>query len=325
MTSPNTLQARAPLYVDQLAISTTATPQIRIARSGGLGRQKLVFISTVDCYVRFGIMFGGVATNAYELYKANIPVQVEIGNDSTHFSVLGTGSGTFSYYIETSTGDVGDGFAGILGPLYVDEWARESGASATKWYSRKGRILTNTGAVTFAADGTNFNGTPVIGTDNSGRYMSGTGFSTMVTSGSFPYVCGVARFTFTGGGSQVIFGIAGATNTQLYAYGVGGTINGRYIGGVTTVSDGATDSSVHFYEIWIDGTNLNIAVDLATSSAAQPGAINQDLNAFSVGNDPIQNTLFMSGFHSRYIVANATPSLAQRTAMFQLCRRMDGF
>jgi hypothetical protein len=211
-------------------------------------------------------------------------------------------------------------FEKILGPLFVDEWDRELGASASQWQSRRGRVLAATGPVTYAPDGTNFHGGSVIGTDGSTSWLVGTALTSMAPSGTHPYLCGVSRFSAISGIPCAV-SMAGASADQLLLFAVTLNFEGQITG--IGVTGPASDNNVHFWEIWPDGTNFNFAVDGVLFQLANAGATTQDATTFVVGNRDALD-LPMQGFHSRYIVASAPPSSAQRSAMLALAQNLDG-
>lgn len=317
----NTTVVKAPLYTDQMAISTTSVTGVRIARSALAGKRSLVFIATADCNVKFGLQGMAAATSADTLYKANTQYRVTIDSGTTYFSVLGAGSGTFTWYLEGVTGL--ESAAGILGSLFVDEWTRESNASATAWTSRVVRTITNSGAVTYAADGSNFNGGKVIGTTQGSTSMSGSGLTSLAASGSLPYVACVARDTGLGG-NQVIFSV-GITNDQLLVGMGGGVFSAKLVGGLALAVGQATDTLPHFFEVWADGTNFNFAIDGTLVQTASTQKINENLTKFVVGDSIASPGAQSNAAHSRYIFASAPPSAAQRAQLLALVKQLDGF
>jgi hypothetical protein len=317
----NTSVPKAPLYMDQMAISTTSVTGIRVARSALRGRRYLVFISTADVNIKFGTLGVAAATSSDELFKANAQSRVVIESGTTHFSVLGAGTGTFSWYLEGANGL--DSAAGILGSLYVDEWTRDSGAGPTVWASRAGRLITNTGTITYAADNTNFNGEKVIGTALGASSMSAT-VTSLAPSGSTPYIAAVARNT-NPGGTQILF-CTGITNDQLMVFTVGGNFTGRLTGGAANVTGPAIDSAVHFFELWADGANLNFAVDGVLFQSATASKITENLTKFVVGDlITTPGSAQMAGSHSRYIFASNVPSAAQRAQLLAMAKTVDSF
>ena len=315
-----TLQARSPLYTDTITISTTAVPAVRIHRLGAIGKQKLVFVSTADCYVRFGDAAVGLATSSYELYKANIPVQLVLGNDSTHFSILGTGAGTFYYYVESSVGKTA--IQDLLGSVWVDEWARESGASANSWRSAQNRTLAKSGTPTFAPDGTNFKGANVIGTGGSNWFL-GSSLVQLAAGGTRPYVAFVGRCTAPTSGNQFFLSLSDGTTEQIQVYSNGSnTVTFRFRGGLADANVSLPDSSVHLFECWADGTNWNGAVDGTIAATASSAATTVALTAADVGNNLAGDTP-LTGFISRVVVCTSVPN--SRAGLLDLVRQLDGF
>lgn len=315
------LDGRAPLYTDVASISTTATAPIRIHRLGSRGKQKLVFVSSVDCYVRFGLITTGVATNAYELFKANTPTQLDIVNDSTHFSVLGTGSGTFTWYIENSVGL--DPVQELFGSLFVDSWIRESGASSLSWRSVNGRSLAKSGSPAFAQDSTFFNADSVVKCDDAtSSYYSATGLASLAANGTRPYIAVVGRARALG--VTTFLDISDGTTSQFWFLTLGGNFVVQYKTGVSQLFPLAADTNVHLFEFWLDGVNLNFAIDGAVASTAQAGTIGVALTGVCVGMDfALASAGGVAATISRVIVCSSVPG--NREALLPLVRKLDGF
>lgn len=314
------LDARAPINVQRVALSTTATSATPIHPAGGVGRQPLVFISTVDCYIRFGGSTVGAATSSYELFKANIPVKLDLSNSSQYFSALGTGAGTISWYIENEASDT---IRSVLGALWVDQWDREYGATAAAWVSRNGRSLSAVGTPTYAADGTNFKGAPVPGTTKSGPNNFAGTVTSLGAVASSPYVAVVGRFA---GSLSTDDALCSLTNDAIpdleFAVRVSGSNVSGYVGG-TAVTGPSIDNNVHLFELWNDGAS-HFAVDGSDTTVAGPisvanALVNVHVGASYSGNGPV------GSFVSRVIVASSVPSTAQRTLLLRVLQTLDGF
>lgn len=315
----NNFVPKAPLYTDQMAITTTSVTGVRIARSALLGTRTMSFFSTVDCNVKFGTVSVGAATSTDDLFKANTPYRINVDNGTNFFSVKGASSGTFCWWVEGANGQ--NSVQDILGSLYVDDWSRESAASATVWASRGGRLITNSGTVTFAPDGSNFNGGKVIGTTVGASSMVGT-VAQLAASASRPYVASVSRFT-NPGGVQVLFSV-GTTDNQLEVFLASGVLKGRYRGGLTDITGPAVDTNVHFFEVWADGTNFNFSIDGVNLTAADTNGTVEAVTVVSIG-DNIATGSQGSGDHSRFIFASSAPSALQRAQLLALVKQLDNF
>lgn len=315
------LDARAPINVQQVTLSTTATSATLIHPAGGVGRQPLVFLSTVDCYIRFGGSTVGAATNAYELFKANVPVKLDLSNSSQYFSALGTGAGTLYWYIE---GEAGDTVRSILGALWVDQWDREYGASAAAWVSRKGRSAAAVNTPTYAADGTNFKGQPVPGTTKSGPNNFAGTVTSLGAVGTRPYFAAVGRFLGSLATDDTLCALTNDAAPDLeFAVRVAGSNVAGFFEGVS-VTGPAVDSNVHLFEIWNDGSLTHFAVDGVDTTSASGATVanalvNVHIGASFSGNNPV------GSFVSRLIVASAAPTTAQRVLLLNLLRSLDGF
>lgn len=316
------LDARAPLNVQQVTLSTTATSATLIHPAGGVGRQPSVFISTVDCYIRFGGPTVGAATSSYELFKASIPVKLDLSNSSQYFSALGTGAGTLSWYIE---GEASDTIRSVLGALWVDQWDREYGATAAAWVSRNGRSAAAVNTPTYAADGTNFKGAPVPGTTKSGPNNFAGTVTSLGAVASRPYVAAVGRFAGSLATDDALYSITNDAAPDLeFAVRVAGSNVAGFFEG-TSVTGPVVDNNVHFFEVWDDGALTHFAVDGVDTSVTTSGAsvthalVNVHIGASYSGNNPV------GSFVSRLIVASAVPTAAQRAQLLQVLRTLDGF
>lgn len=317
------LDARSPINVQTIPVSITSSSATVIHPRGGQGKQPLVLLSTVDCYIRFGNASVGAATNAYELFKANIPMRLDIDNATTYMTVLGTGSGTLYWYIE---GDAGDTARSILGTSWVDQWDREFGATATGWTSRGGRALTATGSTTYAADGTNFKAQPVpgAGAGFSNFYFEGTGFTGLPAISSLAWVGIVTRARSSNGLTQGILSVRGGTSEVFRILSNGGVnFQGRINGSNFDAS--FADFGVHLHELWLDGSTAGYAIDGTTQFSLNTGAGTIDaITTITIGNLLTHTNPEDSAF-SRIVLASPAPTAGQRAQLLSLFKQQDGF
>jgi hypothetical protein len=94
----------APLVVTATSVSTSSSAAVQAHSGGATGKQKAVFFSTVDCYLRFGTSGVSAASSEDELLPANTCYPVNLTNSTTYFRVLGTDSGTLYSFIEGYAG-----------------------------------------------------------------------------------------------------------------------------------------------------------------------------------------------------------------------------
>ena len=81
---------------------------------------------------------------------------------------------------------------------------------------------------------------------------------------------------------------------------------------------------MHFWEVWADGVNFNFAVDGVLVFVADAAPSSESATAFLLG-DHLAADNPMSGFHSRYAIASAPPSAAQRAQLLGTAKYLDGF
>lgn len=319
----NLLEARAPLYTDVIPfVNTGSTSPIRLNAIRASGHQTLVLHATADCYVKLGDGASAAVTSSNGfVVSANLPVKLAINADSCCIRARGVaGAGSLYAYVEQSPGL--SAFGDVLGSLLVDEWHRDSGVDAAiGWYSRKGRKLSPSGGPAYAADGTNFNTEPVPATATTGsKFWQGTSLTQLAANATRPYVAIVGRFNGAQSVNANLCGV-GSGGTQYAVYTDGTNFN-AYLAG-TAINFGARDSNVHFFEIWMDGTNANFSIDGVNLTSATAGTVATAITDVSIGCSASVGV--STAFVSRFLFCSSAPTAGQRGALLNAARKLDNF
>ena len=91
---------RAPMVITVTSVSTSSTAAVQVHAGGAVGRQRLVLISDVSCYIRFGDASVSAATTSDEFLPAGQYYPLNTNNHSTYFRVIGTGAGSLYHTVE---------------------------------------------------------------------------------------------------------------------------------------------------------------------------------------------------------------------------------
>lgn len=217
-------------------------------------------------------------------------------------------------------------FAEILGGLYVDEWARETGSSALSLTSAAGRVLPAVNTPAYAVDGSNFAGGKVPGSvrASSSRFQ-GSGFLPLALAGAKPWMLVVCRFAALGGGLQVAWSFGKPATTQYSLLLSADGLNFSWSHPSFNLVFASADIGVHAFEFWLDGTKANVRMDSgAIVQTAFAGGLTVDMDGGAVGASA-NGTLTADSKVSRIVIAASKPPEPQCAAAVAHGRALDGF
>lgn len=207
----------------------------------------------------------------------------------------------------------------ILGSNLRALWHRDNGVlvggSFTSWTDRVGgRVITpNTTGITFAADGSRFQGKPVVQMPAGKGLRNTVGFGTpLVAAASYPYIFFAFRWQATSTGASYpyafIIDTADAQHIVGFTGDVGsGLLNIQYKqpGIVYALSTQTTDTNVHTVETYLNGTNAVMNYDGVVRNVAATGQIAVNLDTITLAQSTLALSFFLIG------VCSAPPTAAE--------------
>ncbi len=180
---------------------------------------------------------------------------------------------------------------------------------------------------TFAVDGSNFRGKPVVQCTAAGTGLYGDlSPSDAFISGFYPWVCSVYRLRAVPGtdGDYIVadFGHALSNDIAYLQYRrVSGTTTLRYDinNGSQEVTGPTADTNQHTVFGWSDTVNMNIQVDNGSiTSAGGATYLGSGLYGFSVGRQANQPILYSDTSHAMHLVCAQKPSASEITALLRV-------
>jgi hypothetical protein len=220
-------------------------------------------------------------------------------------------------------------YRSILGPLLIELWHSQLGiatvsGNADTWTGQVGgRVLQAPAAgqrPTYAADGTVFGGKPVVQCDHAAvKLMRSAVLSTVVASGTRPWWYSIARSRTLTGNVECLFGY-GDTSVDNLCFQLNSAVFAALSGfsGVSTTLDTAR----HSLAIWLDGVNVNIALDnAAPTTVGGTGAITTNLTQVALGGNSVSAGQAGDWSIALHLVCSSKPSAAQIAAVEALALR----
>jgi hypothetical protein len=186
-----------------------------------------------------------------------------------------------------------------IDPSMLDYWCSDDGSvalssgDADTWtgrYAAKPFTFT-TARPTFGADGTNFNGRPVVQCANTGgtrcmRYAAG---ATLFASGSRPlcYVVMRARNVLGSGGEHRYVGNGvNATSNRMGIWDDSAFPTNRFArAGTVTVNGPVPSTTQNRFMLWADGTLGNLKVGSSTSTVSDTNGMAVNIDTLSIGSN----------------------------------------
>lgn len=289
---------------------------------GNTGRMVALFSSTTNCYIKFGVQ-GVVATSNDYRMVAGATYAFECAPATDYFSVQRTASDGVITWGVSGAGDP-PGVVPVPSNV-IDYWHSEAQCSVASWVSQiGGRSLSSaTGNQTVGVDGSFFNGRTVgkaFRSPSGGWKGTVSGFALI---GQRTYWCGVLRYRdlFTSNGTYGGGGI-GIHNSYVGLYpqhgrgGSGNDFRASFDSATAIGVLGFPDTNTHFWEIWADGTNLNLRIDgVIRATSASAAALTQDCVTVAVGLNPGSNIHYSDSSHAFHLYALAKPTEAECTAL----------
>jgi hypothetical protein len=170
---------------------------------------------------------------------------------------------------------------------------------------------------TYAADGANFGGKPVVQTAITGsKVLACTGLSGFVANGSKPYVFSVYRFRVLDTGLNAgVFDLGDAALTRHYL--TWRTDNSVHflVNNATDVAGPVGDLLPHTAQTWV-GTVTNLTVDASAFTAVGATGVSADVTQIGLGCLSFAGNIQPSDTsHAMHLVCSSVPSGAQIAAI----------
>lgn len=220
-------------------------------------------------------------------------------------------------------------YQSILGPLLVEMFdaslgiATVSGAVDTWTGQVGGRVVQAPGAgqrPVYAADGTRFSSKPVVQCAVTGSLcLRGVGLSQIFANTTRPwtYTVGRARNATPGAFSTLTdAGVNGVSDECTLRVNSSNQIE-AFTSGIGSAVGPAADVARHSFQQYLDGTNLNLAIDNAVvGTFAAPGVNTfHAVTAIGVGCDASNPIHLCDATVALYLLCSAKPSAAQISAV----------
>lgn len=216
----------------------------------------------------------------------------------------------------------------ILGALYVDHWEAVSGVGLVSgtvqtWTSALGRVLTAPAAgqrPAFSADGTRFGGKSVVQCAVSGSLcLRGVALSQLFANSTRPwaYTIGRTRNAIPGAFSTLTdAGVDAVSDEMTVRINPTNQIE-AFCSGIGTTTGAAVDVNRHSYQQYLDGTNLNLAIDnVVVGTFSAPGVNTfHAVTAVGIGCDASNPIHLCDASVACYVLATTRPSNAQIAAL----------
>lgn len=94
------IELRAPVVITATSVTTSSSAAVAVHPAGAKGKQRVVFVCDVDCYLKFGDSSVAAATEQDEFVPADEYLPVDTTNSTTHFRVLGADTGTLAHTVQ---------------------------------------------------------------------------------------------------------------------------------------------------------------------------------------------------------------------------------
>lgn len=228
-------------------------------------------------------------------------------------------------------------YGSVLGANMVAQWHHLAGIALASgdtqsWTDQVGGVTETAPAAgqrpTYAADGANFRGLPVVQS-----FLTGAKFlenqttipATLIPSGSRPWFLMVGRARDVGTSGNIIDASdAGAGAQDVYFSNL--ATQRLFWAASGVIVNIARDTNVHLTEWGADGVNATIAVDGVDTNVASANAMSATITKLAFGGDARS----LAGNESNHsfamvIICRSKPSASERAAVLALARAEWGF